>query len=137
MNNPQTKPVPRNDKGFTLIETLVSFAIVTLVLTLIYQILASSSQQTKLISQYSEATQLAESVLSQAKAYKYPRGDGKSGEYSWEYVLTKSSYEDLGSQLSLVDSMQLYDISVSVSWLSQRKERVVTLLSSTVIVNAN
>lgn len=116
-------------QGFSLLEVLVAFSILTLVLGALLQVFSGGMRNAALSEEYSRATILAESMLSRA-GRDIPLEPGEHGDetdagYRWSLRVAPYSEKGLlsGSDLAL------YRIDVTVSWQSGTKEREVGLTS--------
>lgn len=71
-------------RGFTLIEVVVAFAVLSLALAALYRVFALSAHQVQRIEQYGEALALAELKLTEAeRSLAAGRGETREG-FSWE-----------------------------------------------------
>lgn len=121
----------QNQAGFSLLETLVAFAILALVLGVVYQVFGSGSRSARLAHEYAEAVVIAQAKLAEFRATKMPRLSGVIDErYHWALQSTDSNYADPGSQVQYRQNHTLLDLNVIVSWHSAGKERTVELDST-------
>jgi general secretion pathway protein I len=102
-----------DQRGFTLLELMVAFAIMAMSLGLIYRAMGSSASNAGQLAARQQAVMLAESLL-QTKDSVTPEGwneNGQSGNFSWQ----------VASQLyGVLDNtpgrLKLHEISITVSW---------------------
>ena len=112
----------KDQRGFTLLELMVAFAIMAISLGLIYRAMGSSASNAGQLAARQQAVMLAESLL-QNKDSVTPEGwneNGQSGNFSWQ----------VASQLyGVLDNtpgrLKLHEVSVSVSWPDGTKTRQV------------
>lgn len=115
------KPGTRNQKpadGFTLLEVMVSVAIISIVLVSIYRLYSQSLTMNTEARFYTQAPMLAQSKLAEMEAgedAEFTGGSGEFGEnfpgYSW-----KVSVEDVGIEALGEISQDLKEIDVTVSF---------------------
>jgi general secretion pathway protein I len=117
--------------GFTLLEVLVSFAIVAIVLTMIMQLFSGSLRSAALGRSYGEATLLADRKMNEILEANEPPGEegySESGEmdggYFWQANVTP--YEEFAPEDENFP-LTLYRIEVTVSWGEGERERQVAL----------
>lgn len=114
-------------QGFSLLETLVAFAILSLVLTVIFQIYASGSRSARLAHEYTQATIIAQSKLASAQTGDINTLSGvENGKYNWLLQQQAHDYSDVETG-QYKQSFISYDISVTVDWKSAGKQRKVQL----------
>jgi type II secretory pathway pseudopilin PulG len=123
----------RNDAGFTLIETLVAFAIAATSLALLFRINAGSSATAVLADEYVQATTLGRSLLAEQGATERSLNFTKTGveleKYHWRVSsqpLRTATSRDGGKPL-----FALREIAVEVTWQSRDKARQVELRTAT------
>ena len=112
----------KDQRGFTLLELMVAFAIMAMSLGLIYRAMGSSASNAGQLAARQQAVLLAESLL-QTKDSVTPEGwneNGQSGNFSWQ----------VASQLyGVLDNtpgrLKLHEISITVSWPDGTKTRQV------------
>jgi general secretion pathway protein I len=112
----------KDQRGFTLLELMVAFAIMAMSLGLIYRAMGSSASNAGQLAARQQAVLLAESLL-QTKDSVTPEGwneNGQSGNFSWQ----------VASQLyGVLDNtpgrLKLHEISIIVSWPDGTKTRQV------------
>ena len=116
-------------RGFSLIEVVVAFAILSVALGVLLQIFGSSMRDADLAGAYGEATQLAESELARLGVEEALAEGAQAGafndKYRWEreVVPYETERED---QRSLLPA-RLYRITLRVSWGEVGRERTVSM----------
>ncbi len=146
----------KHERGFTLLEVLVAFAILTLSLGVVMQIFSTGLNNLALGDEYSRATLLAQSRLAALGIEEPLKAGDESGDfgdgYHWHvtvtpYDLPQSNEGRPDSDLSaLAGSFQskrpglrtagtggapvdAFDVMVEVTWGQGRQERSVALRS--------
>jgi len=117
--------------GFTLLEVLVSLAIIAIALTMIMQLFSGSLRSAALSRSYGEATLLADCKMNEIlEDNELPGEEGYSengqmdGGYSWEVNVTP--YEEFAPEEETFP-LTLYRIDVTVSWGEGERERLIAL----------
>ena len=115
-------------RGFSLLEVLVAFAILSVSLGVLLQVFATGLRNVGMADDYSQATLYAESILS-AYGRDAPLREGVSegvinDRFSWRGAV--SVYSD-GMPDSAKTQVQAYRISVEVSWRGLAQTRTVAL----------
>jgi general secretion pathway protein I len=121
----------RSNAGFTLLEILVSFAIIAITLTIVMQLFSGSLRSGALSRSYGEAALLADRKMNETlEDSEVPNEEGfsESGQFgdghSWEVVVTP--YEEFTPEEESFP-LQLYRIEVTVRWGNGEHERHITL----------
>jgi len=123
------KRLASGQRGFSLLEVLVAFAILSIALGVLLQIFATGMRNAGLSEEYSQAALYAESILA-AYGREAPLAEGmRSGpindRFSWRG--TVSAYADGFPEPEKI-GMRVYHISVEVFWdENQARKRAVTL----------
>jgi general secretion pathway protein I len=118
--------------GFSLIEILVAFAIAAISLTLLTQIFASATRNVANARDFSEAIDLAESVLDEATVPGTELvSEGDSGKFTWgveaaPYELPEEIIEDSIAKTTTAP-FELENVSVEVRWHSGARHHKVEL----------
>jgi general secretion pathway protein I len=122
------------DDGFTLIEVLVAFTIVTLLLSGIMKLLSTGLTAAQQTRTYSEALLLAESSLDQLGA-AIPLADGETSDRLDDRftrrirILRRPDERQNQPRAINADRLALYDVAVTVQWRSGWRTSEVTLQS--------
>jgi general secretion pathway protein I len=111
--------------GFSLLETLVAFAVLVLVLAVTFQVYASGSRSTRLAYEYTKAVIIAQSKLAEFQAGTTILTGIQDERYHWQLARKDPNYKDLGMDGSDQRSFVIYDIDVIVTWNSVGKQRSV------------
>lgn len=115
------------EQGFTLLETLVAFVILTLSLGVVLQIVSLSTRTSIRVADQHQALQLAQNLIDYELAQRQLEALSRSGETEqmrWESEVETYLFPD--QELIINDSLQPYRISVSVFW-SDNPEQSLTL----------
>lgn len=119
-------------KGFSLLEVLVAFAILAVALGALMQVFATGLRNTALAEEYTLATLHAESVLAtlgtEIALEDGTLGDELDEKYSWRATITEYVDEDSPADDFRARAIP-YQIAVEVYWESDDKTRSVILES--------
>lgn len=117
----------RSERGFTLLEVLVAFLILTLSMGALMRIVSQSIRSLDQAEQHQVALQLAESklveVLAQLRWDSRGKGGGRlTGRYRWSSEVERYQFEnqEAGQRYSVTPWL----VKVTVSWGRQPNERV-------------
>jgi general secretion pathway protein I len=127
----------RTERGFTLLEVLVAFAIAALALTLLFRAASSGLVSVRTAGRYEEAVARARSHLASAGhdvALVIGQSEGDDGGgYSWHLNVTPiaTGQTATGGALQIAGPPPpvLYAIVVAISWHDTGKDRQVVLRS--------
>lgn len=128
---PRVSSVQR-EQGFSLLEILVAFVVMGLVVGTLLQLFGTSMRNVALSDEYSFAVQVAESRLQAVGSeIKVEQGSETGTEegtpYRWE--VNMEPVELLEDQDDFSLSVQPYQVSVTVNWESNGKQRQFMLSS--------
>ncbi|CAA6805172.1 MAG: General secretion pathway protein I [uncultured Thiotrichaceae bacterium] len=128
----KSKPAYQSSQGFSLLEILVAFVMMSLVVGTLLQLFGSSMRNVALSEEYSFAIQIAESRLqSVGTEIKVEQGTERGSEegtpYSWVVEMEPVELNEDQDDFSL--SVQPYRVSVIVAWGSDGKKRQFALSS--------
>ena len=109
--------------GFSLLEVLVAFAILSMSLGVLYQAFSNSLRNVGASGDYSRAIIIAEARLAEAMA-DVPINEGSDqgevdGRYQWKVVVQRYEYE--GEEI--VSRFTPYQVEVVVSWQDGKHTR--------------
>ena len=122
------------DEGFTLIEVLVAFTIVTILLGAAMRLFSTGLSAAEQTRTYSEALLMAESSLDQIGA-AIPLADGETTDriddrFTRRIRIQRRADERPRQPRSLTaDRLALFDVAVTVTWRSAWRSAEVTLQS--------
>ncbi|HEX4506728.1 MAG TPA: prepilin-type N-terminal cleavage/methylation domain-containing protein [Alphaproteobacteria bacterium] len=118
-------------RGFTLIEVLVAFAIAALALGLLFQAASSSGTAAHQAGNYEEAVSRAKSHMAmvgrEADVAPGEREGDDGGGYRWRVKITQSAVTQPPQGSSPQNRLVLYNVEVSVSWSDSGKPHSVLL----------
>lgn len=117
----------KTQAGFSLLETLVAFAVLILVLSVTMQIFGSGSRSSRLTHEYAQATMIAKTKLAELQAGNNELSGTDMQRYHWQAQIQKASYSDPGMQDDYHRPFITNDVSVTVNWQSSGKQRRVKL----------
>lgn len=114
----------KNQRGLTLLELLVAFAIMAMSLALLYRIMGGSARSVADIERYQHATVLAQSLL--ALRDTVPEGgwqqSGASAGYQWRIQSAPYDTGVTGPGIPL-----LHEVALSIAWEEGGRERSLQL----------
>lgn len=122
--------------GFSLLEILVAFSILSMVLGVVYQIFSRSSQHIVLANEYAKASIIAQSKLATIGVDIPFLSNDKKGiiekKYHWSVSIRPfTEYEK--SDFSI--GSQLYEANAHVTWNSLGKKRKLDINTLKLIAN--
>ena len=119
--------VRRYSEGFSLLEVLVAFSILTLSLGVLMQIFSGGIRNTLVGASYSRAVDLAESTLALAGT-EYPlepgMHSGQDRQFQWSLEIAPYLPEDL---LAPPQHLALYHVAARISWGEAGESRSLVL----------
>ncbi|WP_107852366.1 type IV pilus modification PilV family protein [Oceanimonas marisflavi] len=124
-----TSASPRHaQKGFTLLEVLVAFAVLTITLGVLLNIFSLAIRTTQIAQEQQKAVLLAESKLAELDAGVTLRPGVERGDFD-ERFEWETRVEEFDSRALLDNQSQLtpYRLSVVVSWNDNRRYELATL----------
>jgi general secretion pathway protein I len=113
--------------GFTLIEVLVAFAILSLTVVVAVQGFAGGLRLLKLSGDHQRAILIADQKAREVVVPKEGREEGTEGGFAWERVIKSVPAPELDVPGRPV-KWHVYEISVQVAWGEQRRAVGVTTL---------
>ena len=112
----------KREAGFTLIEVVVAFVMLTLVLATSFQIFSTGMQRAGDLQDYSRALVIAQSQLAQSSVGEtFEEGDtaGESEDRRFRWILSVSTFDDgTDPTKRVLNSFYSVRIAVRVSWQS-------------------
>ncbi len=121
--------MPARPCGFTLIEVLVAFSILSLTLATLFALLSSGARNTQTADEYSRALVLAESKMAELGISEPLRSGMNRGRfndtYRWELQVDKQQARKVTS--SAERDWELLEVSLRVWWQSMGQERDISL----------
>ena len=118
-------------QGFTLIEVLVAFMILTLSLSVLLRIFSGGLNNVSVAGDYAQAVLLAESqlaVVGRSEPLRVGQSYGESGE-QFRWRRTVESYLPWEDDTALTMPVSGYHVSVEVSWTHNGRDQQITLNS--------
>jgi len=118
-------------QGFTLIEVLVAFMILTLSLSVLFRIFSSGLTNVAVAGDYAQAVLVAESQLAlvgRSEPLLVGQTSGESGE-QFRWRRTVESYIPWEDDTALTVPVSGYHISVEVSWTHNGRDQQIILNS--------
>jgi general secretion pathway protein I len=121
----------QRQRGFTLLEVIVAFALLALALTLLLGSLSGASRQVRMADQSTRAALHGQSLLAQLGIGErlqpgHREGDFEGGRYRWE--LDVAPYVDpiaSASPLRDASTPELLQLRLAVRWGQGPRERIV------------
>jgi len=113
--------------GFTLLEVLVAFAILSLTVVVAVQGFAQGLRLLKLSGDHQQAALLADQKVREITLPKEGRESGTEGDFAWERVVTPVPAPDLEVP-GQAPRWHVYSITVNVAWGEQKRAVSVTTL---------
>jgi len=116
-------------RGFTLIEVLVAFSILSLTLAAVFALLSSGTRSTHISDEYSKAVVLAESKVAELGITEPLRPGTLRGRfdssYQWELHVNKRVRKNVDPYADY--PWDVLNVTLRVWWKSMGEERDITL----------
>jgi general secretion pathway protein I len=117
----RASPSPRGQRGYTLIEVVVAFALLAFAMTLLLGSLTNATKQVRSSSDFGRAALHAQSLLDQAgigEALAVGRRDGEidDGRYRWEINVTPFRDPAAPRQPQILGAPQLLQLELTMRW---------------------
>ena len=122
-------PSPLAESGFSLLEVLVAFAILSISLPAIFSVYSAAFRSAASARSYATATQLADAKLNEIASSSALSNRVEQGmvdeRYRWTAMISGADWQDLLDQVD--HPLMPYEIRVSVSWTEGTRDRAVLL----------
>jgi type II secretion system protein I len=109
----------RSERGFTLIEALIAFAILAVVLVALYEVMGTSLKGFDRAAEADEALMIAQSQLDRLAATKTPPAGPLQGAidgtpFRWRATITPSAQQE--PEHLRISPLRLHTLRLVVSW---------------------
>lgn len=123
--------IARLQKGFTLIEVMVSMMVMAITLTVIMSLFSGGLQSKKRAEDYIKAVELADSkiqetLLNQSLEPGVQEGDFDNG-YSWRVEIITEMPEIPDDKIIIQESQKTYTINIDIKWKQGDLEKTYTI----------
>ena len=119
----------RSQAGFTLLEVLIAFAILSVAVVAVIQGFAQGLRLLKVAGDHQQAVLLADQKTREMVVPVEGHDQGKDGNFDWERVVTVVPAPDL-TRTAATAKWHIYRIDVKVSWGDKRGVEIVSLRTS-------
>ena len=116
----------RGQAGFTLLEVLIAFAILSVAVVAVVQGFAQGLRLLKVAGDHQQAVLLADQKTREMVTPVEGREQGKEGNYDWERTVTVVPAPDL-ERTPATAKWHVYRIDVKVSWGDKRGVEIVSM----------
>jgi len=127
------KNVGQGQRGFSLMEILVAFSILSISIGTLLTVFGQGLRTAAASRHYSEAAVIAESRLAEVgslRPLESSQEQGESGHYQWEITIEPYTWpeEDL-NPLDASTALTAFSIDVKVSWVQGAKAQFISIES--------
>jgi len=126
----QGRPGGGAQGGFTLLEVLIAFAILSIAVVAVIQGFAQGLRLLKVAGDHQQAVLLADQKIREMVTVVEGRDQGKEGNFDWERIVTVVPAPDL-TRTQATAKWHVYQIDVKVSWGDKRGVEIVSLRTAT------
>jgi len=116
----------RAQQGFTLLEVLIAFAILSLAVVAVIQGFAQGLRLLKVAGDHQQAVLVADQKIREMVTPVEGRDQGREGNYDWERTVTVMPAPDL-TRTQAAAKWHIYKIDVKVSWGDKRGVEIVSM----------
>ncbi len=122
-------------RGFTLIEVLVAFSILSLTLAALFALLSAGTRNTRVADEYSRAVVFAETKMAELGVTAPLRSGTTQGRFDEDYLWELRVGKPLRHEVSLDpdEEWELLELTLRVAWQSMGQERDITLSTLRVV----
>lgn len=117
----------RRQAGFTLVEVIVAFAILSLTVVVAVQGFAQGLRLLKLSGDHQRAILIADQKMREVVMPKEGRETGTEGAYAWERVVKAVPAPELEVP-GRAEKWHVYEVTVQVGWEESRRTVALTTL---------
>lgn len=116
----------QSQQGFTLLEVLIAFAILSLAVVAVIQGFAQGLRLVKVAGDHQQAVLVADQKIREMVTPVEGRDQGQEGSYDWERTVTIVPAPDL-TRTQATAKWRIYKIDVKVSWGDKRGVEIVSM----------
>lgn len=116
----------RGEAGFTLLEVIVAFAILSIAIVASIQGFAQGLRLVKSAGDHQEAIQLADQKIREVVVLAEGKDSGTEGPFTWERTITVDPTPEL-ARVPATEPWRVYRIAVRVGWQDAQRVELVTL----------
>ncbi len=116
----------RGEAGFTLLEVIVAFAILSIAIVASIQGFAQGLRLVKSAGDHQEAILLADQKIREVVVLAEGKDSGTEGPFTWERTITVDPTPEL-ARVPATEPWHVYRIAVSVGWRDTQHVELVTL----------
>jgi general secretion pathway protein I len=120
----------RSQAGFTLLEVLIAFAILSVAVVAVIQGFAQGLRLLKVAGDHQQAVLLADQKTREMVVPVEGHDQGKEGNFDWERVVTVVPAPDL-TRTAATAKWHIYRIDVKVTWGDKRGVEIVSMRTAT------